>query len=56
MSPVVIAGVGSTFWSAYHSTMRSLDHLNSRQWLIVLVLVVVWGVFCMRGFASHGRI
>ncbi|HEX4130734.1 MAG TPA: hypothetical protein VHZ24_11885 [Pirellulales bacterium] len=40
-------------WYAYGWTMNHMDRLSSREWLIVLLSVVLWGLFCMRGFGSR---
>ncbi len=34
-------------------TINSVEHFDTRDWLILLVIVVAVGLFCMRGFGSR---
>jgi hypothetical protein len=43
------------FWHTYHTVMNQLDRFHSRQWFILLLGVVLWGLFCMRGFGSRTK-
>jgi hypothetical protein len=41
------------FWKAYSISMRYLERLAPQDWWLLLLLVVLWGLFCMRGFGSR---
>lgn len=40
-------------WKLYDTTWNYLNGLSSHEWMLVLVGVVAWGLFCMRGFGSR---
>jgi hypothetical protein len=42
-------------WRYYNICFQYLDGLSMRQWLVVLLGVVLWGLFCMRGFGSRAN-
>lgn len=46
-------------WNLYHqginSTMAWVLSLNRQEWLVMLVVVTVFGFFCMRGFGSRSN-
>lgn len=42
-------------WRYYNICFRYLDHLTMREWFVVLLAVVLWGLFCMRGFGSRAK-
>lgn len=39
----------------YHSLMVTVDHFDLQDWLLVFTVVVLIGVFCMRGFGSRSN-
>jgi hypothetical protein len=41
------------FWHAYHMFMASAARMSSRGWFVVFLGIVLWGLFCMRGFGSR---
>jgi len=43
----------SQFWHYWYMVFKWLDGLTTREWFVVLLFVVAWGVFCMRGFGSR---
>lgn len=38
------------YWQAL---MRGIDHMHTQHWLLALVVAVVIGALCMRGFGSR---
>lgn len=40
-------------WSGINAVSRFADGLNESQWMYVLYGVVVFGLFCMRGYGSR---
>ena len=40
-------------WSVYYSLMRVVAGLSPYDWLAVMIVVVLLGFFCMRGFGSR---
>lgn len=40
-------------WQYYRKFFNVVDHLSYHEWLVVLLGVVLWGLFCMRGFGSR---
>lgn len=49
----VPSATSPSMWKYYTYAFQFLDHLTMRQWLVVLLGVVLWGLFCMRGFGSR---
>jgi len=44
------------FISQYiNSTLLYFDRLNSHQWLWLLIGIVLFGLYCMRGFGSRAK-
>ena len=39
----------------YNDVMRLADLLSPQQWMLVLGVVIVVGVFCLRGFGSRSN-
>ncbi len=39
----------------FYSTFHYFDRLNSHQWLWLLIGIVFFGVYCMRGFGSRAK-
>lgn len=42
-----------TMWQAYHKAVLTVNHFGMQEWFFVLVGVVIFGAFCMRGFGSR---
>ena len=40
-------------WHYYHEAMRVIERMGPQEWLLALLAVVLWGLFCMRGFGSR---
>ena len=40
-------------WNALSSVSRFASRLDRQEWMYVLYGVVVFGLFCMRGFGSR---
>ena len=40
-------------WNSYRSAMQWVNTLDKQEWLLALCIVVVIGVFCLRGFGSR---
>ena len=39
----------------YRDLMRYADHLSIQHWLVILLVAVVLGFFCLRGFGSRSN-
>jgi hypothetical protein len=39
----------------YDEMMRFVDLLSPQNWMLVLGVVIVVGVFCLRGFGSRSK-
>lgn len=39
----------------YRVAMRYIEHLDVQEWLLVFIVAVGIGVFCMRGFGSRSK-
>ncbi len=37
----------------YREFLKIFDHLDTQQWLVVLVIAVVVGMICLRGMGSR---
>jgi hypothetical protein len=37
----------------YRGAVRQMDHMTTTHWLIALIVVMVAGGICMRGFGSR---
>jgi len=35
--------------------MRHVDRMDTQEWLLLLVGVIIVGVFCLRGFGSRSQ-
>ena len=42
-------------YNVYNSVMRWAVSLNRQEWLIALVVAMVLGFLCMRGFGSRSQ-
>ena len=42
-------------WQLVHSVSTQAGRLNRQEWMYVLVGVVAFGAFCMRGFGSRNN-
>ena len=42
-------------WHAYRSVMIWANHLDRQEWLILLLVIMVAGFLCMRGFGSRSN-
>ena len=40
-------------WTMYESCWTYINRFSSHEWMLVLVGVVAWGLFCMRGYGSR---
>lgn len=40
-------------WKLYESALKAVSRFDANEWLIALVVVVIVGFFCMRGFGSR---
>ena len=38
-----------------HSAMRYFDRLDQHQWVLVFIVMVLFGAYCMRGFGSRSN-
>jgi hypothetical protein len=38
-----------------HEVVRFADRLNPQQWLAVLLVVIIVGLYCLRGFGSRSQ-
>jgi|GEM_PF-6043006 len=45
----------SMFSRAYSEALSYIDSLSPEEWMLVLVGVVLWGIFCMRSFSSQAN-
>lgn len=41
------------YW--YNEAIRLINRLDTQQWMLVLIGVVIVGVFCLRGFGSRSE-
>jgi len=39
----------------YRVVMRYVEHLDTQEWLLVLLVAAGIGAFCMRGFGSRSK-
>lgn len=42
-------------WHYYRMAMRHVEHLDTQDWLLVFIVAVAIGAFCMRGFGSRSH-
>ncbi len=45
----------SQFWDGYYLCMRMIEGATMQDWLVVFCAVVLFGLFCMRGFGSRAK-
>jgi len=39
----------------FNALLRYFDRLDHHQWMLVLIGIVLFGLFCMRGFGSRSK-
>lgn len=39
----------------YREVMRFIQHMDTQEWVLALIGVVIVGLFCMRGFGSRSN-
>jgi hypothetical protein len=39
----------------YRDVLHMMERLSVQQWMLVLVVAIVVGVFCLRGFGSRSE-
>ncbi len=39
----------------YWEVLRVIDKMGTQEWLFVLVVVIVFGMFCLKGFGSRSK-
>jgi hypothetical protein len=37
------------------NSLRSVEHFDKQDWMLVMVAVLVLGAFCLRGFGSRSN-
>ena len=42
-------------WDFYRDVMGWFDQLDTQEWFMVLLLAMIAGFFCMRGFGSRSN-
>ncbi len=42
-------------WHYYRIAMNEIEHLDPQGWLLVFLVAVAIGAFCMRGFGSRSN-
>ena len=43
------------FSQAYRFVMHHIERFSPQDWLLILMGVALWGLFCMRGFGSRAK-
>jgi hypothetical protein len=41
------------FSQAFHFVTRHINRFSPQDWLLILLGVALWGLFCMRSFGSR---
>jgi hypothetical protein len=41
------------FSQAFQFVTRYINRFSPQDWLLILLVVALWGLFCMRGFGSR---
>jgi len=44
-----------SFTNLYRTVFTRLDHLSLQQFVLLAVIIVLFGIFCMRGFGSRSN-
>jgi hypothetical protein len=43
------------FTQAYRAVIHQIERFSPQDWLMILMAVALWGLFCMRGFGSRAK-